>query len=551
MPARSGWFAGPVTGTAGVALAAVGLYVVTVSQWEPPHPGFQLLAIPVGVFLLLVRHRFPGAVLLALGLLTGAAPVVGPVLAAASYTLAGRMSEARGRIRSLGGTALLAVVAATVCGPRLGTGSALYGLAMGLVMAVTAVAVPGLAGTVYGQQGRLLRALRERGDAAERARRSADSEARTQERSRIAAEMHDLVGHRLSLISLHAGGLELALDKAAPELREEAVLVRRTTRDAMRELRQALGVLGPLSRDTGPDTLTDATGTRADIEALVAESRDGGIAVGLEWSGADLVDRPASVRRAVHRVVREALTNVHRYARTAPVTVTVVQDDTVVRVVVRNGVPSGRAGTSAVAAAVGTGRGLTGLRERVELLGGYFEAATPPSGGFEVAAVVPVAPGEGGGQRLTAASAGTLPAATGPQPVTAGVAHAPPARRTAGAWATALGALALWLLMTLGIALVYAARPAQTPPPSVPRLGMTYEELHGVTDNRAVRAAATGHEPPRPAGAAGCVYPATGTEPRPGALVITRYCFDSGQHLVAIDRFTVPSVRDTSPWETP
>ncbi|MFE2441671.1 sensor histidine kinase [Streptomyces sp. NPDC059426] len=235
------------------------------------------------------------------------------------------------------------MASATATGPSLGTGrAAAYGLELGLVLAVTAVVVPGLVGTVYGQQARLLRALRERGDAAERARRSADSEARTHERSRIAAEMHDLVGHRLSLISLHAGALELALGEADSELREEAVLVRGATRDAMRELRQALGVLGPLGRATGPDAFTDATGTRADVEALVAGSCDGGIAVRLEWRGPDLDMRPAQVRRAVHRVVRESLTNVHRYAAASHVTVRVEHDDRTVGVTVRNGASPSR-----------------------------------------------------------------------------------------------------------------------------------------------------------------------------------------------------------------
>ncbi|MBW5484190.1 histidine kinase [Streptomyces bambusae] len=435
-------------------------------------------------------------------------------------------------------------------------GPAAYGLALGLVLVPSAVLVPGLAGTAHGQQGRLVRALRERGDAAERARRLADSEARLHERSRIAAEMHDLVGHRLSLISLHAGGLELALDRAAPELselREEAVLVRRTTQDAMRELRQALGVLGPLGRDTGPDALTDATGTRADVEALVAESREGGIAVRLDWTGPDLDARPPRVRRAVHRVVREALTNVHRYAAASHVRVQVRHDGASVRVTVRNGAPPG---PPAPATGLGTGRGLTGLRERVELLGGTFAAAPLPTGGFQLEATVPAEPAD-------------TPA---PEPAGAGARHrrtrdeaeeargtdeetVPPGRRTVEALTLTSGLLGLCVLMVLGIGFVYASRPQpDAGPRPLPRTGMTYEEVTaaGVLDNRAVRAAATGHEPARPAGTSGCIYPFNGaTEIHPGSLVVARYCFDAAHRLIAIDRITVPSVRDTTPWETP
>lgn len=539
--------------TAGAAVAVLCLFAVAQRLWSLPHAEFQLCVIPVAVALFPLRRRAPEAVLLILGVLAGAAPVVGPVTAAVAYTVALDTVRPRHRIRLLGGASLLVMTAATAVGPSLGAGSVVYGLELGLLMAATAVVVPGLVGTVYGQQARLLSALRERGDAAERARRSADSEARTHERSRIAAEMHDLVGHRLSLVSLHAGGLELALGEAAPELREEAVLVRRTTRDAMRELREALGVLGPLGRDTGPDALTDATGTRADVEALVAESRDGGITVRLEWNGPDLDACPARVRRAVHRVVREALTNVHRYATAAHVSVRVEHGDRTVRVTVRNGAPpvstgtppeagtSARAGASAEA---GTGRGLMGLRERVELLGGAFEAGALPSGGFQVIATVPAEPDDdaaakplGGVAEASAAAAIDDAAALSREP------------RTAGALTLALGAAALWVLMALAIALVYG-QPRHAPPPPQPRLGMTYEELTGIFDSPAVRAAAAGHEPPRPAGAVGCVFPPAGAGPRPGVFAVTRYCFDASRRLISIDRFTVPSVRDAPPWET-
>ncbi|MCK7622347.1 histidine kinase [Streptomyces sp. RS10V-4] len=583
-----------------------------------PHPAFQLLALLVGAALFPLRRRLPEAVLLALAVLTGLAPGVGPITAVTAYTVARRTVRTRRLMRLLLAAGALVLASAAAAAPWLGPGSVPYGLALGLALAPTAVIVPGLVGTANGQQGRLVRALRERGAAAERARRFADSEARIHERSRIAAEMHDLVGHRLSLISLHSGGLELALERAAPELREEAVLVRRATRDAMRELRQALGVLGPLGRDTGPDALTDATGTRADIEALVAQSRDGGIAVRLEWTGPDLDTRPAGVRRAVHRVVREALTNVHRYAAAAHVTVRIGHDEDRVRVTVRNGAPPG-AGTAPAgaggrqrpfqgpgsgpgpgqghgpgaaeaaerapagepsaaggpaasrgpsgpaaawdsAAGPGSGRGLTGLRERVELLGGTFEAGGLPTGGFQVVAEVPAEPGEARAPKPPAGppaafgtAGGDVPAAWETPP--GGAEPALRGRRAVEALPLAFGLVALCVLMVLGTAFVYATRPHQEAgPPPLPHLGMTYQEVAatGVLDNAAVRAAATGHEPPRPAGAAGCLYPFNGgTESRPGSLTITRYCFDAAQRLITIDRFTVPSVRDAAPWETP
>ncbi|MEV5969519.1 histidine kinase [Streptomyces sp. NPDC051921] len=572
--------------TVGAGAAGLGVWAAVGHLGFLAHPFAQLLALAAGVGLFPLRRRFPLPVLLVLAALTGLAPCVGPVTAATAYTAARTTASARRRGRLLGGAAVLVVGCATLSAPWLGPGAAEYGFALGLVLTATAVVVPGLVGTSYGQQRRLVRALRERGDAAERARRYADSEARIHERSRIAAEMHDLVGHRLSLISLHAGGLELALEGADPELREEAVLVRRTTRDAMRELRQALGVLGPLGRDTGSEALTDATGTRADIETLVAESRDGGIAVRLDWTGPDLDTRPARVRRAVHRVVRESLTNVHRYAPDAHVTVTVVHEDGAVRVDVRNGAPPA---PPAPADGTGTGRGLTGLRERVELLGGTFDAAPLPTGGFRVGASMPTEPGDApapaavpapGPAAVPAPGPAAVPA-PGPAPGTVPSSSQPPGIGTWGVGASsgapgeggeavggpvaerltvqgltlALGLGALSVLMVLGVAFVYASAPRQDAGPRpLPRVGMTYDDVAaaGVLDNAAVRAAATGHEPPRPAGTAGCVYPFAGaTESRPGALTVARYCFDSARRLIAIDRFTVPSVRDAAPWETP
>ncbi|MER5945771.1 histidine kinase [Streptomyces sp. NPDC001904] len=534
--------------TAGAAAASLVLLWGVLSFSEPPHPGFQLGAVLLAAALFGLRRRLPLTVLMALAVLAGAAPVTGPVTAAAAYTVALDTVRSRDRTRALAGGSLLVVATATATASALGTGRASHGPAQGLVLAVTAVVVPGLIGTVAGQQARLLRAMRERGDAAERARRSADGEARARERSRIAAEMHDLLGHRLSLISLHAGGLEMALGRSAPELRDEAVLVRRTTRDAMRELRQALGVLGPLGRDTGPDALTDATGTRAGLATLVAASRDGGVRVDLEWTGPDLDGCPAAVRRAVHRVVREALTNVHRYAPDSSVTVRVAHEDGTVRVTVRNGAP---ATAPDAPAGLGTGRGLTGLRERVGLLGGVLEAGRLPSGGFQVRATVPATP-DG---TVSATSDETAPdtADTGTDTASAAVdgpaALARTPRRT-GRRVLALGAAALWVTMAAGIVMVYGLPRGVTPPP-VPRLGMTYGQLKGVYDDPGTRAAATGHEPSRPAGAAGCVYRHGSLEGPRDVLRIDRYCFDGARRLIAIDHFTVPSVTDRPPWEAP
>ncbi|MFK0260619.1 sensor histidine kinase [Streptomyces angustmyceticus] len=532
-PGECGWRVRRAVGEAVLAGMLVLLVPQGVSQL-----GLEGGPQAIGIAVVLVRRRFPAACAVALAALTGLQPAVALLTAVAGYT-AVRQAET---VRRWAGLLLVAAAAAmatsTAFGALSGVSSGTFGLALGAVLALTAVIVPGLAGVARGQQDRLVRAWRERAAAAEKARRLADSESRMRERSRIAAEMHDLVGHRLSLVSLHAGGLEMALDKAAPELRDEAALVRSATRDAMQELREALGVLGPLGRDTGAEALTDATGTRADVEALVEESRSGGIPVELCWAGADLDARPARVRRAVHRVVRESLTNVHRYAAGAQVTVDVRHTGERVTVRVRNGVPPA---PPAASTGLGSGQGLTGLRERVALLGGALEAHREPGGGFAVVADIPAEPGPAA-EATDAAPDGQEGAAL--EEPGGGLSVMP--RRLAGAVTGLLGLLGIGVVMGFGIVLVASALPDATHRDvEEPRLGMTRERVEDIVaaDSDEVRAAAAGREPPRPGSATDCLYPRPDEEPRGRRLEMVRYCFRSGT-LIAIDRFTVPLVTE-------
>ncbi|MFM9368178.1 sensor histidine kinase [Streptomyces sp. Da 82-17] len=517
----------------------------------------QLLLGLVSVALVTVRRGLPLLSVLGLAAAMALVPAVGLLTAVASYTANRQLPAARRRTVLLLAASTLATVCCGIFAPAAGFGSHGFGLALGAVLAATTVLVPGLVGAAAGQQDRLLRALRERTAAAEEAERQADSASRIRERSRIAAEMHDLVGHRLSLISLHAGGLELALRKEAPDLQGEAALVRGATQDAMRELREVLGVLGPLGRDTGTEALTDATGTRADIEALVEESRGGGVLVDLGWDGPDLDGREARVRRAVHRVVREALTNVHRYAAGARVDVRVTHDDARVRIAVRNGVPP--VGAEPSAAPVGTGRGLTGLRERVALLGGALEAGPTPAGGFAVTAELPAEPETAPGTAEESPYEPYAPDTTDP---TADLHPRLPSprrlstlqRRFSDVATALLGLAGVGVMMLFGLVLVDRARPAPDyANPDPPRVGMSREQVRYAlpADSVEARAAAVGHEPPRPASATSCMYPYAegGPEQRErGELELVRYCF-TGDTLTAIDRFTAPLV--TEPQDTP
>ncbi|MGW6935802.1 histidine kinase [Lentzea sp. NPDC054927] len=260
-----------------------------------------------------------------------------------------------------------------------------------LVGSVFFVLFPAVSGMLLGRRRPMVRLLQERNEYLERARALTAASARSEERAHIAGEMHDMLGHRLSLISIHAGALELATASRAPQLHEQAELIRTTSSLAMAELREILGVL---RTNPEPETLDEDTGTRSDIAALVASSLNAGISVSLDWSGDDLHGADPRTRRAVHRVVREALTNVHKHAASARTRVQVAVQGGRARIQVVNGPASAVPGK-------GTRRGLIGLEERVGLLGGSFSAGPPAEGGFRVAADVPLHPAAQSDQAVT------------------------------------------------------------------------------------------------------------------------------------------------------
>lgn len=257
-------------------------------------------------------------------------------------------------------------------------------LADNAVSAVLLLVLPALAGTLRGRRRPLVSLLRERNTFLEQARTLTAATARLEERTRIAGEMHDLLGHRLSLISVHAGALELAAARQAPALVGQAELLRTTAGTAMGELREILGVLRfeEITDPTG--RAADETGTREDISALVIESRRTGSVVELDWSLPDTAEVGLHTRQAIHRVVREGLTNVLKHASGAPTRVAVSGTGSGIEVSVTNEAPRA-AGRSQG----GNHSGLAGCRERVSLLGGTFEAVALPGGGFRMAARLP------------------------------------------------------------------------------------------------------------------------------------------------------------------
>ncbi|WP_198961868.1 sensor histidine kinase [Pseudonocardia sp. MH-G8] len=252
-------------------------------------------------------------------------------------------------------------------------------LTISLGLLVTAF--PALLGRYLVARRTLMANLRERAERTDREQHLLAEQARAEERRRLASEMHDVVTHRVSLMVLQAGALEVtARDDAA---RRAAAGLREAGMQALDELRDLVGVFGGQRSGQSPPVGPQAP--RTDLGELVDASVAAGVAVQLHRTGdADTV--PVAVLRTAHRVVQEALTNVHKHAPGGRVRVEVRYGADLVTVAVSNTAAT----ADPVLVASGSGSGLRGLRERVEIIGGTLRAGALPDGGFAVRAEIPV-----------------------------------------------------------------------------------------------------------------------------------------------------------------
>ncbi|ANP56478.1 histidine kinase [Streptomyces griseochromogenes] len=202
-------------------------------------------------------------------------------------------------------------------------------------------------------------------------------------REAIAREMHDVLAHRLTLLSVHAGALEFRPDAPREEIARAAGVIRESAHEALQDLREIIGVLRAGEAD-------DAAGGRpqptlAALDALVTESREAGMKVNLDQRVADPAAVPASVGRTAYRIAQETLTNARKHAPGAEVTVQVCgAPGAGLTITVRNPAPA-----SDVPPVPGSGQGLIGLTERATLAGGRLEHGPTADGGFEVRGWLP------------------------------------------------------------------------------------------------------------------------------------------------------------------
>ena len=243
-------------------------------------------------------------------------------------------------------------------------------------------AVGPLLAMYFDARRRLVQALTERAERAEREQHLLAEQARAEERARLAGEMHDVVTHSVSLMVLQAGALRMtAPDEPTRQAAEE---LRAAGSRALDELRDLVGILR-----TSPDDEAEpeeSYPTTSALEALVGEANAVGQPVELIEEGDPRLASPV-VGRTTYRIVQEALTNARKHAPGARVTVRVRYQEAEVWVEVRNTAPT-RPRDAALAGS-GSGLGIASLRQRIELVGGTLRAGPAPAGGFRLEATMP------------------------------------------------------------------------------------------------------------------------------------------------------------------
>jgi signal transduction histidine kinase len=219
---------------------------------------------------------------------------------------------------------------------------------------------------------------KERAARAEREREERARRAVADERARIARELHDVVGHSVSVMTVQASAVRRLVDPDQDKIRDALLVVEETGREALAEMRRMVGVLR--HPEEGPALAPQPS--LEQIERLVAHAREAGLPVELRIEG-EPVQLPAGIDLTAYRFVQEGLTNAIKHAQAAQAEVLVRYADGHVELTISD--DGCGAGTGE-----GSGHGLVGMRERVSVYGGEVEAGPRPQGGFRLRATLPV-----------------------------------------------------------------------------------------------------------------------------------------------------------------
>ncbi|MFC3998179.1 sensor histidine kinase [Nocardiopsis sediminis] len=341
-------------------------------------PGFAFLA--AGAASLAVLSRLPMLTALAVGVCTPLYYIFGQADGWAAWLMfvvaVVRLGATRHRASAI--TATVVVLAVIAAGETVQFEPARAFYVVGWVLVVLA------AGEIARNRSAYLHEVERRAAEAERGREEEARRRATEERLRIARELHDVIAHNISLINVQAGAAAHGRDPDQAFAALDAI--KRASKDTLRELRGTLGVLRQVDDAAAP---LAPPASLARVGDLAAQTTEAGLPVRLREEG-DAVPLPAPVDLAAYRIVQEALTNARRHAVASRAEVTVAYGPHGVSVQVDD---DGRATPGAAAAP--EGNGLRGMRERATALGGDFHAGPRPEGGFRVRAVLP-APADDG-----------------------------------------------------------------------------------------------------------------------------------------------------------
>ncbi len=362
-----------------LALAAMTVIDAVINPAPAPVPVVAVLGV-LSAGILLWRRRLPVAAPLVLGVAVFARALVGcvpdqttstlPLLVVAVFSAAVHAPRLRDGVLAgvvcLGGT--LTAISLTAKEP-------LTALDLVIVSAMIVAATGG--GAALRRRTAQTRAERERSQQADEARQRETAVAVVDERARIARELHDVLAHSVSIISVQAGAAERQARRDPERARAAVAQVRATADETRGDLVRLLDVL----RDGDTEPAVAQPGLR-DLERLVVEASGAGLPVDLELDPTLTDDVPDGVALAAFRIVQEGLTNVRKHAGSVPTDVRVRRQGDGLLVSVVNVPGTGKGG--------GSGLGLVGMDERVRVHGGDLRAGPDPTGHWTVEAVLPI-----------------------------------------------------------------------------------------------------------------------------------------------------------------
>jgi signal transduction histidine kinase len=381
-------------GLTGLSLATIAGGARDLGSYDP----LSLVLLVLQTMPLIMRRRWPLAVfIVCFGATMAHAALAREQLSTTLGFLVALFTVGEREDRRTSG--IVALVAAVIVGVLIGSRVPLPAGLSGLVQTELAILATWVLGTWSRDRLLRLETAEQRATRLELDREERDRQAVAEERERIARELHDVVTHHVSVIVIQAGAAERAMDKRPADARAAIEAIDRTARQALTDMRRMLGILGRAAPAGGASG--DAEGGGDDLAPmpgldrlgdLLERVRAAGTPVELSITG-DRRPLDPGVELSAYRIIQEALTNALRHAPGARARVEVGYGPSLLEIRVDDDGPGrsqGRAtGAWAPSGEAGSGHGLIGMRERVAVFGGEFEAG-PTERGFRVSARLPL-----------------------------------------------------------------------------------------------------------------------------------------------------------------